>query len=207
MDGVILLSSEIHERAFRETLASFCPGEFDYRAVAGMRTDEAIKWVLAKNGISVVEEQIGQFAAVKSSRAREAIAIQNPIAPGCREVLDSLSASHRLGLASSASKATIELFLERNGLSEKFECILNGYEVRRAKPAPDIYELCFQRMALAAVQCLVIEDATSGVQAAKCAGATVWGITTTCSAAELRKAGADRTIENLRDLLILKEHQ
>ena len=205
LDGVLLDSSPIHALAFREALAPWPVGQFRYASVAGMRTAAAMRAVLTAKGIPYTEEQIVSLAATKSSLARKWIVERNPINPYCKEVLDSLAGVYRLGMASSASKSAVDLFLSRNRLGERFACVLNGEDVRQAKPAPEIYELCASRLGLAAQQCLVIEDAVSGVQSAKSAGATVWGITATCPAGDLTRAGANRIIDCLGDLLMLAE--
>jgi beta-phosphoglucomutase-like phosphatase (HAD superfamily) len=60
-------------------------------------------------------------------------------------------------------------------------------------------------MTLPAKDCLVIEDAVSGILAAKRAGMTAWGLPTTCAAEELYQAGADRVLDQFEDLVCLLE--
>ena len=203
MDGVLIHSSPLHDRAYREALASLPIREFDYRWVAGMRTDEAIPLILKRNGIELTPDEVSSLATDKTRLARELISRNNPVAPHCVEVLTALSLVFPLALASSASEATVDLFLSRNELRGKFRSVLHGGDVHRAKPAPDIYLLACARINLEPSECLVVEDAVSGVEAAKSAGTPVWGITTTSSAAELKGAGADHIISGLRELLSL----
>jgi len=203
MDGVLLDSSPLHDHAYREAFAGLPIRQFEYRSVAGMRTDEAVRAVLKENGVAQTEEQIASIASTKSSIAREQIDRKNPIAPHCVDVLNALARVYPLALASSASEATINVFLTRNGLREKFAALLHGGDVHSAKPAPDIYQLACRELRLQPSECLVIEDAISGVQAAKAAGTAVWAITTTSSASELENAGADKIISDLQDLLAL----
>ncbi len=206
MDGVLLDSSPLHDHAYREAFTGLPVRQFDYRSVAGMRTDEAVRAVLKENAIPFTEEQVASLASAKSLVARDLIARKNPIAPRCSEVLNALAAQHPLALASSASEATIDVFLTQNGLRAKFVSVLHGGDVHSAKPAPDIYRLACQRLRLSPSECLVIEDAVSGVQAAKAAGTAVWGITTTSTADQLTRAGADRIIAGLEDLLVLADN-
>jgi beta-phosphoglucomutase len=205
LDGVLLDSFHIHEKAFRTVLAPTGISDFDYRRVTGMRTDEAIRQTFSERGMYLSEQQLASLSAEKSRMAREWIAAENPVMPACGEVVERLSQGFRLAVASSASKATAKMFLERNGLTEKFECVVFGEDVRKAKPAPEIYELACRKMGLAPSECLVIEDAVSGVKAGKAAGATVWGIPTTCAAEDLLAAGADRVIDRLSDLPVVTE--
>ncbi len=203
MDGVLLYSSPMHERAYREALADLPIRKFRYSNVAGMRTDEALRVILADNDVPYTPELVGALAATKSRLARELIRSQNPVAPGCVEVVGRLAENYRLALASSASKATIDLFLRQNGLLGQFASVLHGGDVLRAKPDPEIYELACRRIGLLPRECLIIEDAVSGVLAGKAAKAIVWGISATCSAEELHRAGAARVIDRLEDILPL----
>lgn len=203
MDGVLLHSSPIHAEAFRTVLADLPIAGFDYAAIAGMRTDEALRKVLAANGITLTEEELRAKGVEKSHLARIRIREQNPVDPDCGRLLASLAVQYHLALASSASQETINVFLGRNGLRDHFSCVLHGDDVKRAKPDPEIYELACQRLGMAAKQCLVIEDAASGVQAGKAAGATVWAVPTTEQPAVLQQAGADRILSGLSELFCL----
>ena len=205
MDGVLLHSSPIHERAFRDALADLPVRTFEYSSVAGMRTDEALRTILSQNDIPQSGELISSLAAAKTRQAREAIARDNPVDPQCGAVLERLARKYALALASSASAATVDLFVDRNAVRERFSCILNGADVRCAKPAPDIYELACRRLGLPPSECLIVEDAANGVRAGKSAGATVWGLASTCSAYVLKQAGADRVLDNLGDLVTVLE--
>jgi beta-phosphoglucomutase len=205
MDGVLLHSSPINECAFRDVLADLPIHTFEYTAVAGMRTDEALQTILMQNDIPHSGELIASLAAAKTRRAREKIARDNPVDPQCGAVLERLARKYLLALASSASEATVDLFVDRNAVRERFSCILNGSDVRGAKPAPDIYELACRRLGLPPSECLIVEDAVSGVRAGKSAGATVWGLASTCSANELKQAGADRVLDGLGDLVTALE--
>src|SRR5215475_13480324 len=91
MDGVLLDSSSIHEQAFRDVLAAQAVDRFEYRGVAGMRTDEALRKVLTENGISYTDELITSLAAAKSRLAREAIVRENPVDPRWKDVLEGLA--------------------------------------------------------------------------------------------------------------------
>ncbi len=65
------------------------------------------------------------------------------------------------------------------------------------KPAPDIFLEAARRLGLEPASCLVIEDAVSGVEAAKAAGSRCLGLTTSFPAQQLTDAGADWAAQNL----------
>lgn len=201
MDGVLLDSSPIHEAAYREALRELPIPDFRYSRVAGMRSSDGMRAVLKEHGMDVPAQQIAALAASKSRIALARIAAANPIVPGTRAVLQALAGRLKLALASSASPAAVNAFLDQNDLRSLFHCVLHSGDVRSAKPAPEIFELAIERLGLAARNSLVVEDAVAGIQAAKAAGAVACGIPSTCGADELQHAGADLIIHRLEDLL------
>jgi beta-phosphoglucomutase len=203
MDGVLLHSSPIHAAAYEEALREVPSRNFNYARVAGMRSSDGIRAVLKENGIELSEEQINALASAKSRIALARIAAENPIVPGAGAVLEALSERVKLALASSASPAGVNSFLDRNGLRPLFHCVLHSGDVRNTKPAPEIFELAIRQLALDAASSLVVEDAVAGIQAAKAAGAVACGIPSTSSVEELERAGADLLIDRLEDLLEL----
>jgi HAD superfamily hydrolase (TIGR01509 family) len=201
MDGVLLNSSPIHAAAYEEALASHSIGRFSYSRVAGMRSLDGIRAVLKENSIELPEEQIADLAQRKSRIALARIFAENPIVPGATAVLRALADRLKLALASSASEAGVNAFVDRNQLRSLFQCVVHSGDVRNAKPSPEIFALAIHRLGLRAADSLVVEDAIAGIQAAKAAGAMACGIPSTCCADDLKRAGADLVIDELEDLL------
>jgi HAD superfamily hydrolase (TIGR01509 family) len=201
MDGVLLNSSPIHAGAYQEALRGLPISNFRYSRVAGMRSSDGIRAVLKENNVHLPEEEIAALAQAKSRIALAHIAAANPIVPGAAAVLRALASRAKLALASSASEAGVNAFLDRNELRYLFLCVVHSGDVRSAKPAPEIFELAIEKLGLKPAESLVVEDAVAGIQAAKAAGAVACGIPSTCGAAELERAGADLIIDELKDLL------
>jgi HAD superfamily hydrolase (TIGR01509 family) len=106
----------------------------------------------------------------------------------------------KLAVASSADRIKVVGNLRQLGLpDDTFLAIVVGEDVARKKPHPDIFELAARRLGLDPSACLVVEDAVSGVQAAKAARCRCLGLTTSFSGEELLAAGADGTAQNLAD--------
>jgi beta-phosphoglucomutase len=95
----------------------------------------------------------------------------------------------RLALATSADKVKMKINLREIGLSEEsFHSTVNGLEVDRKKPFPDIYIKAAERIGLMPSECLVVEDAISGVLAAKAAGCRCLAVTTSFEREKLKEA-------------------
>ncbi len=76
----------------------------------------------------------------------------------------------RAAIGSSSKRGRIIAMLERLGLAGRFTAVAGGDEVPRAKPAPDVYLLAAERVAVPPSRCTVLEDSENGVRAAKAAG-------------------------------------
>ncbi|MCK5000102.1 MAG: HAD-IA family hydrolase [Anaerohalosphaera sp.] len=96
----------------------------------------------------------------------------------------------KMAVASSADARKVAGNLNEIGLSmDEFGVILTGEDVEHKKPAPDIFLMAAKEIGIAPEDCLVVEDAVSGVAGAKAANSMCLGITSTFSREEL--CGAD----------------
>lgn len=91
--------------------------------------------------------------------------------PGVRELLERCRARGvKTAVASSSVRRLVEHNLSASGLAELFDAVVTGEDVKRGKPAPDIFLLAASRLGVAPSRCLVFEDAFTGVRAAHAAG-------------------------------------
>jgi len=104
----------------------------------------------------------------------------------------------RLAVATSADRVKMNGNLRQIGLPpDSFDACVDGLEVARKKPDSAIFLLAIERLGLRPAECLVVEDAPSGIRAGRAAGARCLGLTTSFSAEQLHEAGADWTTANL----------
>jgi beta-phosphoglucomutase len=82
----------------------------------------------------------------------------------------------KIKTAVASSSRNASLIIERLGLAERFDAIVDGNDVEHSKPHPAVFLLAARRLALPPEHCLVIEDAPAGVEAARRAGMAVLGI-------------------------------
>lgn len=122
-------------------------------------------------------------------------------------VLDYIAACRQRGLklavATSADQVKLDGNLREIGLPPaKFDALVSGSEVARKKPFPDLFLAAADKLGLPASACVVVEDAPSGVAAAKAAGSKCLALTTSFDAAVLREAGADWIAPDLREVKV-----
>ena len=82
-----------------------------------------------------------------------------------------------------------------------FDALVNGLDVERKKPFPDIFLEAARRINIEPERCWVIEDSVGGIQAAKAAGMRCLALLTTFSEEEVKNAGADIVVQNLSCIL------
>jgi cytidine deaminase len=119
-------------------------------------------------------------------------------------VIRFITNAHRAGItmavATSADKRKMEINLQVMGLDPSwFSVLINGKDIDRKKPFPDIYLKAAEDIGIDIQQAVVFEDANNGVQAANTAGALCGGITTSFTGDQLRSSGADFIISGLDD--------
>ncbi len=202
MDGVLVLSSGIHAAAFAEALKPLSV-TFDYPKYAGMRTREAIEAIACSNGLTLSSAELEELARQKSAAALRRMQAENPLNPAARQVLEHLHRHYPLALATSASESTVKTVINGNSLAPYFRCILSAADCRSAKPSPEIYLKAAGELGVKSSSCLVVEDAPSGITAAKAAGAVCAAVAGTLPIEQLRTSGADVVLSNLSELMEL----
>lgn len=104
----------------------------------------------------------------------------------------------KLAVATSADRMKMEGNLREIGLPpDSFDACVMGEMIARKKPAPDIFLKAAELMEVPPPECMVVEDAPSGLRAAVAAGMRRLGLTTGFSDADLRAAGAEWTAAHL----------
>ncbi len=200
MDGVLFESSDCHERAYKHALAPMGIMNFSYAAIAGMRTDEAMRKILFENGKTATDEEVKKLVAKKRAQAQALLRQDSTVAVGSKALIATLRKKYRLALATSASRETLALFLEKCGYADAFEVVLDGSMVIGAKPAPDIYELALKKLNLAASQCVVVEDSVSGITAAQVAHIPVIALMSDITAEKIKSLRPTAMVGHLSEM-------
>lgn len=105
-----------------------------------------------------------------------------------------------LALASGARRKIIDIALEKFNLADCFEVIISNSDYSKGKPDPEIFQKTIEKLNLRPNEYVVIEDAPSGIEAAKKAGAFTIAVTNTSDKEKLIEA--DLVVKTLRNLNI-----
>lgn len=119
------------------------------------------------------------------------------VLPGAREWLARLQRGGWLqAIPSSAPRANVEVMLAVVGLTSSVDAVVSAEDVVRGKPDPDVFLTAAARLAVPPAQCVVVEDAAAGIEAARRAGMHAIGVNQKIA---LDADVSVRSLEELRD--------
>jgi HAD superfamily hydrolase (TIGR01509 family) len=186
MDGVIVDNHQYHTRAWQ----TFCKKhnipltEEDYRDNINGRTAPAIMQYLF--GEDITDELILEYTIEKESLYRTLFAPHLALTPGLQTFLDKAKAANLpMAVATSAPTENVEFTLDGLNIRKYFSAILDQHAVTKGKPDPEVYTKACAALELPSENCVVFEDAISGIKAGLAAGCTVIGVATSHSKEEL----------------------
>lgn len=107
----------------------------------------------------------------------------------------------KIALASSATKQYLDFVLKKFNLGEYFDVLVSGDDVRLGKPHPQTYLIACKKLNLKPSECLVLEDATHGIDAAKRAGCKCIGVENSFTPYQDRSK-ADKILPSLKALTL-----
>jgi HAD superfamily hydrolase (TIGR01509 family) len=199
MDGVLIDSGAHHRRAWQALVEELGVKPLDpefWRLSIGRRAEDAVPLIL---GRPLPLDEARRLAQRKRELYGEFSRHGTETVPGVVDFIDQLA---RLGVpravGTSATRPDVDALLGELGLLGRFDAVVTAEDVTRGKPDPQVYLEAARRLAVAPPECVVFEDAVSGVQAARTAGMRAIGVTTAHTRAELTAAGAEDAIDDFR---------
>jgi len=179
LDGVIVDSAKFHFLAWKEMAASqgidFTPE--DNEQLKGVGRMESLEFILnlGKKELSAKEKEL---LAVKKNEKYLALITgldQGQMLPGVLTFLDSLQAN-KIQFALGSSSRNARFILEKLGIIDLFEAIIDGTNTTRSKPDPQVFQLGAEALGVDPNRTIVFEDALKGIEAAKKGGFKCIGI-------------------------------
>ena len=208
-NGVIIDDERVHLKAYREVLlAENVPlTDEDYFASLGMDDAAFVRAAYARDRRPLTDEAMRALIKREHELHREFITNDLPVPAGVVTFIKAAARQYELGIVSMAERREIDYVLGLAGLGKLFSVIVSAEQGLPHKPAPDCYQRALallnekrraaRELPLLANECLVIEDAPPGIEAARAAGMRTIGVTTTVSESDLRDA--DIVTPNLSD--------
>ena len=198
LDGVIVDSNPVHQQVWRLYMKQFGVMLDDemLARMYGRRNDDILPDFFGK---PLTREETIAHGAAKEALYRQVMKhrLAQHLVPGVRSFLERHRAAEApIGLATNAEPENAEYVLQESGLRDFFQVVVDGRQVDRPKPDPQIYLIAAQLLETAPGNCIVFEDSAPGVEAARAAGARIVGITTTHTALP----GAGLNIDNFLSL-------
>jgi beta-phosphoglucomutase len=179
LDGVIVSTEKNHFEAWRETASklgiSF--SEHDNEALKGVNRVDSLKQILSHGNKAVSDEEFESLLVFKNDMYLDSITnlSKADLLPGVHELLlQARSMGIKIGLGSSSKNAP--MILNRLGITDLFDVIIDGNGVTHPKPNPEVFLSGAKALELSPSDCLVFEDASSGVAAAKAGGFMAIGV-------------------------------
>lgn len=179
LDGVIVSTDDCHYEAWK--LMAEREGIYFDRAInerlRGISRMDSLEIVLERAQKNYSDEEKAELAAFKNEAYKQFVQKMTPadLLPGVYETLRQLKASG-IKIAIGSSSKNTPIILRQIGLSEYFNAVADGNQITRSKPDPEVFLLAAEKLALKPDQCLVVEDADAGVEAALAGGMQVLGV-------------------------------
>jgi beta-phosphoglucomutase family hydrolase len=169
-DGTLVDTMPLHYVAWIESLqAHEAPFDFTedlFYSYAGVREQDVVMILNEQHGSAVDPDSVAETkAAIFRQRIPEVLPVR-PVADFARQTHGRLP----MAVASGSEEPTVRACLMATNLMHLFDIIVTPKDVRRGKPAPDMFLLAAERLAVDPADCLVLEDGQSGMDAARAAG-------------------------------------
>jgi beta-phosphoglucomutase len=179
MDGVIVDSNPLHREAWTAFNRRYGLETTDamQERMYGRRNDQIVRDFF---GEDLADDEVAARGAAKEEIYREMLAgrMEAALVPGLRPFLDKFRGAP-MAIATNAEPENVNFVLDRARLRQYFRVVVDGHQVARPKPHPEIYLRAATQLGIAPSNCIVLEDSHTGIAAARSAGMRVVGIGTT----------------------------
>jgi len=179
LDGVIVDTAKFHFLAWRKLAndLGFDITETQNEELKGVSRVKSLEIILGWGGVTLTEDEFMEQMAMKNDNYLSYISgmTKSDILPGVSEIIDFLKENDIPIALGSASKNARNI-LEKVGLYQSFDAIVDGNDVSKAKPNPEVFLIAANQLNVMPENCVVFEDSVAGIQAANLAKMTSIGI-------------------------------
>ena len=179
LDGVLVDTAIYHFQAWKNLGKKFNYEltEEQNEQLKGVSRVESLNKILAWANYSATEAEKSEWLVEKNEEYLRLISNMNPseILPGVVEFLTKIKElGYQIALGSASKNA--EIILQKTGLIDWFDLIIDGNKVSKSKPDPEVFLKGAEGLGLSPEHCIVFEDAQAGVEAAKAGNMKAIGI-------------------------------
>ena len=206
LDGVICHTDQYHYLAWKviaEELGVYFDEKINSR-LRGVSRSESLEIILELYEGVISADQKKDLMEKKNlvyRRYLEELSLQD-IDPLIKSTMDAIR-NKGLKLAVGSSSKNTGLILEKLGLKDYFDAVADGNEVLHSKPDPEVFLLASEKLGIAPVHCLVVEDAKAGLVAAAAAGMDSAAIGAAANSSPSEQQIAKYTLERFSDLVAI----
>lgn len=206
LDGTLAISQQFHYESYAIVLEEegmMYTREEDIAIYAGQGSEKIFPQIFKKNGRTISAEEAARLIERKREIYYKLIKSQliHPV-PGVSEYLEELKNRNKKIIVATGNRLeATEIILQKTNLQKFFTKKVTVEDVKEPKPSPETFLLAANELHLEPNKCIIFEDATSGVEAAKASGSYCVGLSTSIEADKLTSAGADKVIQDFRELL------
>jgi beta-phosphoglucomutase len=173
LDGVIVSTDEYHYKAWSKLAAEegiYFDRQINER-LRGVSRMESLFIVLEQSEKTYSKEKLQAMAERKNSYYKELLSGLTPghILSGVTNLLTELE-TRGIKIAIGSSSRNTPFILEQIGLADRFEVVADGNSITNSKPDPEVFLLAAKLLNISPVDCVIVEDAKAGIDAAKAAG-------------------------------------
>ena len=180
LDGVIVDTAKFHFLAWKK-LANDLGFDFtkeQNEELKGVSRVDSLKKILNWGNRELTEDEFNRQMQLKNENYLSYVnkMDKGEVLPGVQKVLDYLNENNTPYALGSASKNARHI-LEKIDLKDGFNAIVDGTDVSKAKPDPEVFLIAAEKLNVAPQDCIVFEDSVAGIQAANKGQMTSIGIT------------------------------
>jgi HAD superfamily hydrolase (TIGR01509 family) len=172
LDGVLIDSEPVWEHVRRGLVAGYGGHWADdaQQRLMGMSTQEWARYLSEDLGIGLPPSQVARLVIRRMAAQYQR---DLPLLPGAVDAVRRMADRWPLGLASSSPPALIHTVLTTAGIAPLFKATVSTEEVKRGKPAPDVYLTVVSRLGVDPDRAAAVEDSSNGLRSAAAAGTHV----------------------------------
>ncbi len=180
LDGVLVSTDEYHYRSWVKIADEEGFDFFDHKfndKFRGVGRQECVEILTKASGRTFTAEQKLAIAERKNRYFAESLSKVSPreLLPGAVAMLRELR-KRKIRIAVASNSRNAQTIIEQTKIGEFLDTIVDGYQIENSKPDPEGFLLAARKLGIAPADCIVVEDAVTGIEAANRAGMKSLGI-------------------------------